>query len=295
MSIIAPAIDTLPTTRQTVGMPQLSATGLSENWLLKECGDRHWQAIAQSTGQKSSALRDALGRRLYAAFTCVHVRDAMLCAVQENDELSLDTRGCTVGRSQRYSRHEVRSANRAIAQIEMLSVFVSREHAGDNRSVARSALAGERGASPPSSGSLAALAQACAESAKAVRAGSWAECFGVQRERPCPLGGNAREPAVLASFDFMPCPNGDFNGAGLLYFPSFQAIVDRALWHWSMLSDRQTTRERQIVYHGNANIGELLSVQLLAHRPTLHGKWLWCRLVRASDQQVLADIATHKA
>ena len=31
---------------------------------------------------------------------------------------------------------------------------------------------------------------------------------------------------------FMPCLNNDFNGANLLYFASFQAMVDSAEWSW---------------------------------------------------------------
>jgi probable biosynthetic protein (TIGR04099 family) len=296
MNIMAPTIDALPTAHCCVGMPQLCATGLSENWLLKECGDRHWEAISQSTGQGSAALRDVLGRRLYSAFTSVHVRDATLQAVQENDQLRLDTRWCAASRSQRYSQHEVCGADGSVAQVEMLSVFVSRERSGDNRSVVRSGLAGERAPPLALSASLAAAAQACAESARAVRTGAWTERFGIQAAaRPGLPGGHADKADVLERFDFMPCPNGDFNGAGLLYFASYQAIADRALWHWGMLCGRQTTRERQIVYYGNANVGELLSVQLLAHSRTLHGSWQWSRVIRASNQQVLADIATHKA
>ena len=53
------------------GMPQLSYGGLSENWLLKECGDRHWWNLAGQLGFANPNFHDALGNRLYAAFTAV--------------------------------------------------------------------------------------------------------------------------------------------------------------------------------------------------------------------------------
>ena len=37
-------------TDYVAGMPQLSYTGLSENWLLKTCGDLHWQGLAALAG-----------------------------------------------------------------------------------------------------------------------------------------------------------------------------------------------------------------------------------------------------
>ena len=48
----------------TIGMPQMNSLGLSENWLLKEAGDRHWQQLAGSLGQHPAQLRDVQGRRV---------------------------------------------------------------------------------------------------------------------------------------------------------------------------------------------------------------------------------------
>jgi probable biosynthetic protein (TIGR04098 family) len=59
-----------------------------------------------------------------------------------------------------------------------------------------------------------------------------------------------------------PCPYNDFNGAGLLYFASFQALADRAHGHWGLHATERAAqgvvRERQMVFHGNVNPGEAL-------------------------------------
>jgi probable biosynthetic protein (TIGR04098 family) len=49
-----------------VGMPQMALGFLSENWLLKELGDLHWDKLCNSLQRKSNDLVDSQGRRLYA-------------------------------------------------------------------------------------------------------------------------------------------------------------------------------------------------------------------------------------
>jgi probable biosynthetic protein (TIGR04099 family) len=263
-----------------VGMPQMNSLGLSENWLLKEAGDRHWRHLARSVGCRPSELRDAQGRRVYAAFTQVHLRDARLHDAQEDQQLQWQLRGTRVGRSQHYSRQTVLGPDGALAQLEMLSVFVARERAGDNHSVVRVPMAS---ATPAPDAASAEKAAACAEAARAVRAGGWHERFAVYEHTP-----------VLAQEKVCPCPANDFNGAGLLYFASFQALADRAHWAWGLADGCSTVRERQIVFHGNVNVGEELDLRLLARRPAGRGQWSWTQVRRSSDGRPVADIATHR-
>jgi probable biosynthetic protein (TIGR04099 family) len=127
-------------------------------------------------------------------------------------------------------------------------------------------------------------AAACAEAARAVRAGFWRERFGVHGDQQ-----------ALAQQQVCPCPYNDFNGAGLLYFASFQALADRAHWAWGLADGRAAVRERQIVFHGNVNVGEQLDFRLLARRPAGRGHWSWTQVRRSSDDRLVADIATHRA
>jgi probable biosynthetic protein (TIGR04099 family) len=64
------------------GMPQLALNGLSENWLLKECGHRHWEALAVDAGHAVPEFIDDAGNKAYAAFTAVRLRDASLVSIK---------------------------------------------------------------------------------------------------------------------------------------------------------------------------------------------------------------------
>ena len=69
--------------KQTISMPQMALTGLSESWLMKEIGDCHWHMLCENLGLKSNEIFDEFGNRLYAAFvrikteSCNSLKDYM--------------------------------------------------------------------------------------------------------------------------------------------------------------------------------------------------------------------------
>ena len=100
-----------------------------------------------------------------------------------------------------------------------------------------------------------------------------------------------------------PCPAQDFNDADFLYFSSFQAFVDRAEWKFLRpMRPQLTTRQRDIVYHGNIEPGEHVTVTLRAVRHhdggdnALHDGRLahWCGVAREADGVPLADVFTSR-
>ncbi len=72
-----------------LGMPHLAIGGISETWLLKELGHRHWQMLAQAAGRSVPDFQDSDGRAVYAAFNAVSLRNLDLAAAQENDPLGI--------------------------------------------------------------------------------------------------------------------------------------------------------------------------------------------------------------
>jgi probable biosynthetic protein (TIGR04098 family) len=88
-----------------VGMPQLGRGGLSENWLLKECGHCHWMLLARRMGLAVPDFRDAGSDRLHAAFTAVRVEGAGLGAVREHDTIRIRSSLARISRTQFMSRH----------------------------------------------------------------------------------------------------------------------------------------------------------------------------------------------
>lgn len=121
----------------TVGMPQLSLLGLSENWLLKECGHRHWMMLAELFGLPAPAFTDATGATLYATFTGLSLSDAHLDGVAEHDRLAFDGRIDRVSRTQFLGVQRITVAGRPIATVTLQSIFLKRAVAADNHSVVR--------------------------------------------------------------------------------------------------------------------------------------------------------------
>jgi probable biosynthetic protein (TIGR04099 family) len=280
--ILGGAAPALPD-RVVLGMPHLCLGGLSETWLLKECGHRHWFLLAQATGRAVPDFRDAAGAPVYAAFVAVTVRDARLELAREHDELGFSSRLTRTSRTQFMSVHRLAVRGRPVGKVVMTSVFVKRLEPGLNRSIARVEVADLPPVAPvPEFAGYAATVAA-------LRRGHWAEHLGLVRADAA-----ARHRLVVD-----PCPAQDFNGADFLYFSSFQAFVDRAEWAFlPRRNPRATTRRRDIVYHGNIEPGERVAVVLCAVRGgDADGKsdpvaGHWCRLEREGDAAPLADVFT---
>jgi probable biosynthetic protein (TIGR04099 family) len=126
-----------------VGMPELCRAGLSENWLLKACGHRHWLALAAAHGMVRPEFHGSLGERLYPAFVAVDVKGlgAGLDSVGEHDRLDFALCLERVGRTRFHSRITVSAQGVAIAQVEMTTAFVHRAVPGMNRSATRAMVA----------------------------------------------------------------------------------------------------------------------------------------------------------
>jgi probable biosynthetic protein (TIGR04099 family) len=258
-----------------LGMPHLSLGGISETWLLRECGHRHWFLLAQAAGRAVPDFRDEEGDPVYAAFIAVTVREARFDAAREHDALDFRSRLTRISRTRFMSVHEIAVRGRVLGEVVMTSLFVKRMEAGRNRSIARVEVPGL----PP----VVSTRKFDEETVAALRRDSWKEHFGFVR---------AGAP-VLDRLLIDPCPAQDFNGADFLYFSSFQAFVDRAEWaFFRPLDPRTTTRRRDIVYHGNIEPGDRVAVLLRGCRRGAGGVDHWCRLERESDAMPIADVFT---
>lgn len=257
--------------RWRLGMPQLDACGLSEHWLQKTCGDRHWQALARLCGRAPQHWLDAHGRRAYAAFAYLRLSQARLRQVDEGRNLHIASATAAIGRAQAWSRHRLACEGQRIGCLDLLSVFVGRQDSS-NRSVRRVDLRADD--APPSDQAATLLARA-----KALR-------MTTTHARP---DGDA--PTLVVK----PCPRSDFNGAGLLYFASFTAMADRALWQWGMLSQRDAVLDRECVFLGNTDPGAELSVALVDHRGDAQARVSTVRIACMSSHRVLAQLRVHVA
>jgi probable biosynthetic protein (TIGR04099 family) len=266
--------------RILLGMPHLSCNGLSEIWLLKELGHRHWLLLAESAGRPVPDFQDEAGQPVYAAFCALSIEDADFAAARENDRLGITSSLARLSRTQMSSRHHLAIEDRAIGVVTMISTFVRRAPDGGNHTVARVAIEGlpPVGEQTPA-GDLAGLAAG-------FRAGR------VERH----MGFDLHRESELRAWVFDPCPSLDFNGAGFLYFASFVAMVDRAEWRFEpALARAAATTRRDVFFYGNVDRGETVTARLLARReqagPLIHQ----CRLQRDSDGAGVADVFTRRA
>jgi probable biosynthetic protein (TIGR04099 family) len=269
-----------------LGMPHLCLGGLSETWLLKESGHRHWSLLAHAANRAVPDFRDTAGEPVYAAFVAVTVRNARFDMAHEHDELAFEARLARISRTRFMSVHLLTVRDRPIGEVIMTSVFVRRTEPGLNRSIARVEVPGM----PPvgSAGEFADYESTMA----ALRHGRGREYLGLVCSDAPPFGRLVIDP----------CPAQDFNGAEFLYFSSFQAFVDRAEWAFLRpASPRATTRRRDIVYHGNIETGEHVAVVMRAVlRNEDDGRQTknighWCRVEREIDGTPIADVFTLRS
>lgn len=250
------------------GMPHLAYVGLSENWLLKECGHLHWLTLARLKGFSVPAFSDREGRSAYAAFTAINLRGLQLERIVENTRFELHSHLQPAGRARHCSEHVLLADGQPCGELTMLSTFVCRTKAGDNRSATRAQFAIDEGV-PVEPGQAARML---------LEAGKrWREAEPVEQGR---------------EQRFSPCPALDFNGAEFLYFAQFQAVVERAEWALAPSSQQAPCRERQLYFYGNLNPGDDLLLRL--DSIDLDGIQR-CEIRRASDGRKLAEVLTRRA
>lgn len=225
-----------------LGMAEMGFRGLSEQWLMRRAGDLHWRLIARAMGQLDAVFACAEGRPLYAAFCASRLVLDRPGAPRLGGRLNLSARLFRVGRSRLGSIVTLCDAAGTVGRIALVSAFVGRAEGGGNRSLARRA---PRALALPSAtdAGLDALARGAARTAALLR--------GLR-----PEGRGLR---------LTPCPGLDFNAAGLLYFPSFAALADRAEFAAGLAPDGPLAA-RYAVFLGNVEPGETVEVRLVSRR-----------------------------
>lgn len=245
------------------GMPELCRAGLSENWLLKACGHRHWLALAEAHGLARPEFCDVTGVRLYPAFTNLRILDGMLGAVGENQWLDFAVNLQRIGRTSFRSTIAVACDGNPVATVEMDTAFILRTAKGSNTAVRR-----------------AVVGRPC---------------------RLLPRGPTIRRAAgllwepgpQLATVSLDPSPHEDFNGVGFLYFAAFQSLLDRAEWYWFGNSHPvAATHFRHLTFLSNAELGDRVTATLRDERRSASEHRHNTELSRESDGVVIGRAIT---
>lgn len=278
--------------RLRVGMPQLDAGGLSENWLLRYAGDLHWEAIGQKLLAASQEIRGEAEQRLYPTFVAVRARyDVPLAAVREDDTLEAAIEVVPCGRACAHGRFLAAVGGRRL-ELELLSTFAQREAHGALRMALPAARLAARWITVENDPPIARLARAA------------------RRGEPLldDLSGPSLDTGLppLGQVSYEPSPYSDYNGAGLLYFASYVTIADgaeRRLVAALGLADagapdwalHASPVRRDVYYHGNLPLGQAVTAELLAFERERGGVRTRVRLRRADDGARMADVITRRA
>ncbi|HET6150212.1 MAG TPA: Pnap_2097 family protein [Polyangia bacterium] len=300
--------------RVRVGMPQLDAGGLSEGWLLRDAGDRHWEAIARRLGVATDEIRSDAGERLYPTVVAARARyEAPLAVARENQVLELAAEVVPCGRACAHGRVMASLAAAPVEgfagtparfAIELLTTFAARAGDGGLRTTVPAPLLARRwgpvGVEPP----IATMARAARRGERVADsfAGPALEITGLP----------------LAEIDYQPSPYTDYNGAGLLYFAAYVTIADtlerrmvRRLWldgglpgaggartpDWAL--DTSPVR-RDVFYYDNLPLGDDLRAALMFFRRDRDGVTTRVRISRAQPggdgeaRQAMADLVTRR-
>ena len=256
-----------------IGMPHLTPSGLSENWLLKELGHRHWLMLARAAGMENADFRDREGREVYAAISAISMRGMNLRQIRANDVLSISSAIRRLSRTQIWSRHVLTIQQRSVGSVELLSTFVGRMREGDNHSITRVALDCLPDMDSRATSRLGSLAAA-------IRSDSVSDHFGFSLNRSCHRARKTVEPDETR----------DFNGAGLLYFSSFPSIADSTVRaEFGTNAMRLADFDRDVFYAGNINIGDRLDVELVEAQ-TIAESCAFHARIRRQDGTIIARV-----
>lgn len=279
-----------------IHLPQTDATGLSENWLFKHCGEMHWDYLCAAmgiSGVNSKEMRDDAGNRLYPTFVAIKGRYATpLCTVQMDQHFETTVKLNHFGRAFFYSTIAFKN-NEARFDLEMLTTFVARNKSGLNdlhQSLPSANLVynSEPLNSPPPLLKLS----------RKLRHADLSEYdfLGYQ------FSLSERDPGLRISFE--PSPYIDYNGAGLLYFAAYPTITDtleRQLIARHQLAGTErdwttqtSTIARDVFYYRNLDLGKKLVAELKRFDRVGENVILHTQLTDEVNGKPLADIITAK-
>jgi len=279
-----------------IHLPQTDATGLSENWLFKHCGEIHWDHLCAAmgvSGVNAEEMRDDAGKRLYPTFVAVKGRYATpLSMVQMDQQFRTTVELNHFGRA--FFHSTIAFSNEEMRfELEMLTTFAARNKNalnGLHQSLPAASLvytSRPLNSRPP----ILKLSQALRHG-EAMEYDFLGYHFAVS------------ENALGLRMSFEPSPYIDYNGAGLLYFAAYPTIADtveRRLIGKHHLADttrdwatQSSTIARDVFYHRNLDLGKTLIATLKRFDRVGENVILDTLFTSEVDGAPLAEIITAK-
>lgn len=220
-----------------LGMAHLSPAGLSEQWVLRHCGDLHWNMIARALGQDDAVFRAQDGWPVYAAFCTTSLRLDPFVQSLLGQQIQVSSSLQAVSDTRTGSHHRISAKGKVLAELSMISTFVSHDASGSNKRIIRNSVLGAMQL-PKADAALVGLDQQARAMSRALRRRNLSDTPTAYTERPTPTL--------------------DFNAVGLLYFPTFSRLAETAAYAGQ--SQPRPLLQRDIVYLGNLDQGDTILV-----------------------------------
>jgi len=273
---------------QEIKMPQMANSALSENWLLKEMGDMHWEMLSHGLNQKSSEFTDSQGNRLYAAFVRVSYSIDPLNDFHEHEILQLK------GAIKRYGNYAYYSSvkgecNGKSLKANLMTSFSARK-ANDNSQITKS--------NPEENVNHVEELERTPEFYNEHRLFKKGLINGVQSGKYYFKNSNA----TLESSRYTINPHFEINGVGLLYFASYPIIADtcaseffKTTMEMKDYDSEYHTVHRDIFYFANCNASDRIIIKLNDAQLIDDNKLkMTVSMYRESDNKLMAKLFTVK-
>jgi probable biosynthetic protein (TIGR04098 family) len=267
----------------------MANSALSENWLLREIGDVHWELLSRGLEQPTTEFTDAEGNRLYAAFVRISYNISPLSEFRENDQLSFKGVIKRFGHHAYFSKVAGRSGSKYLHAT--LATSFSSKNANDNNKFSNG--------KPTKNGinKIAALdtAPEFYTQLRMLKKGlikdisANGETFKITN-------------SVLETVHHTINPYYEINGAGLLYFAAYPMIADegasRFMKHTMGIRDFDATYHttfRDVFYFANCNADDQIRIELnTIEHVAGNSLKITTTLYRESDNKCIARILTIK-
>lgn len=274
--------------RHEINLPQMANKALSENWLLKEMGDMHWEMISKGLEKKSSEFQNAAGERLCAAFVRLFYSCSPLNHFAENSMLDM------YGKIKRYSdctyfsKINGYSGNNTV-EAQLMSCF-SAIKVNNNAGISKS--------------TPVAMVNHIDKLDETPEMFSELRKLKKGQLRKLITGGYTFDISynVIDEYNYTINPYYDINGVGLLYFAAYPFISDFCTAQYMQKAYSELnygssyhTVHRDIFYYGNCNADEKVIHHVNDVGILPDGKiQLSATMYREGDHSLIARVFTVK-
>lgn len=265
-----------------IRMPQMANSALSESWLLKYLGDKHWFLLSEGFNKKSSEFIDDNGNRLYSTFVRINYSTPALNIFKENETIKFNSKIEGFGSNTFISSINGKSSNNQI-NATLLTTFSIRVNDNNNE-----INKGNVDLIPNSIGQLTKT-PIHLNDYRLLRKG-------LLDEIPSSFGVFPNTDNVVFTCEYDVNPYYDINGVGLLYFAAYPIVSDSCCLKYfnDQKSYSSQTVYRDIFYFANCNPTDKIIFQLNFIDQKENKIRTLTSLYRQSDNKLLAKILTVK-